>query len=283
MDAEVQATGDDVTDHGLGRLELLAQREPAVDDQKYIAVSVIDRAVGPPLPVRGHAVHAQLAEAPLPISDQSGDLGHGPGHPVGIHPPGQAADVGQVHNGCQRSAAEIQAVELDLTWAVSQRQAANDRTQQCALPALRPPGHAQVAADAGEVHGQQFPRLLERLVDETDRHDESTVSGPIQRPQARLGIWGQRGQQLVQCRGRVEWGEPHLVRRRALVGELGRYHREHGRLRLVGAWRLGRRRLVDRFGSRSAFRWKRAQDVGHPRALPHPGVRVSSLDDRART
>ena len=147
-----------------------------------------------------------VAESPLPARDQRGDLGDRPVDQIGLQPGGDAAHMRQVSNAGEHAAAEVQAVKMGLHRSMGERDARDERAQQGALAALRPADDARVPADAGQVGHQQVANLVERPVNDTDRHHQAAAAGPVHRcqPDARDRL--ERGHDLIERRRRHSGG-----------------------------------------------------------------------------
>ena len=244
-----QGAGGHRDDRRLELLELPAQHTPAVDDEEDVAERVVtdgtatDRPGGTHPPIRRHGVDPELAEAPLPVLQDRGDLGDQPLHDLGLLAPGHPADVRQVPQREQR-AGEVEAVELHLGGRVPQRERGHERPQRGRLARPWPPDDTDVATGPGEVDDERLPALL---VGQVDGPDRDAQLGPVG-AQAPAGALADAAEQHVEGLGRVERGQPHLVRAAAARGDPVDHHAQHGR---PGGVVLGRR---SRDGSRQVPR-----------------------------
>ncbi len=199
----------------------------------------------PAPPERSDGVQAQLGEPLLAVRQHRVDLGDGAQHPLGVVPAGDAADVREPAQRGECAAAEVQAVELHFARGVGEGEGGHQGAQQGALAALRAAGDADVAAGGREVRHQQVADLLERPVDDAHRHRQGAAPGAALGREAVLGVRRERWQQLVQGGRGVQRGQPHLVRGRAGVGELGGGDVQQ-RAGLLGRRLLGRGLLAGR-------------------------------------
>ena len=99
-------------------------------------------------------------------------------------------------------------------------------------------GDNRVTRGTGQVRPEQVPALLVGLVHDADRDGQPAVAEKPDRGQPAILGGRQRWQQLIQRGRRVQRRQPHLVRRRALPGQLGHHDIQHagfgdGLLRLV--------------------------------------------------
>ena len=244
---------------GHRRLELLVvlpQREPAVDDEEHVAETVAGGAAGRgQAPVGRDRADAAFGEGALAPLEEGAQFRHGPPYLVAARARGDAADVRQPLQGRQRTAAEVEDVELDFGGRVQQGEGADQGAQQGGLPAARRADDRGVPRRLGQVGPQRIPPLLVRPVDESEHRVQRPLSLAARGGQpARRD--GERRQQFGERRRLRQRRRPDLVRGRPMAGELGDHDieqrigpgrsRGRGPGRSRGSGRPGRHRHVRR-------------------------------------
>jgi hypothetical protein len=117
--------------HGIEYLEVAPDRGPAVDDEHHVAKVVLAQRilcshfrcqrgeVRLALPEVAHRFDAEITEALLTGAQHTRHFGNGAPDGVRIHPPRHATHVRELREAGQGTAAEVQAVELQLLRRVS--------------------------------------------------------------------------------------------------------------------------------------------------------------------
>lgn len=196
---------------------------------------------GAAAPVGGHRVDAVVEEELLALGEDGGDLGDGTADPLAVEAGGDAGHVRQLGELRERTATEVEAVELDFTRGVGERQGHDEAAQHGRLAALRTAGDGDVAAGRREVHEERVAPLLEGLVHQADRHPQLSGARPAGRGQAAHRVDGEAAEEFVERGGVAQRRQPHPV-----GGRPGSAQPVQGHLHQAAALLLGLRLRFDR-------------------------------------
>ena len=146
MDAVVEPPRRDVRHDVVEAVVLLAERPPAVDHEEDVAGFVLVHLAGRSGPTElldaRDPVAAEQLLAPVQPAEHVVD---GASDPLGVGPRGHGSDVRDLGQTAERPAAEVQAVEDDVTRRVAQAERPDEGTEQHALARLWRAEHHHVA------------------------------------------------------------------------------------------------------------------------------------------
>ena len=149
MHAEGQTACDNLLHLGFQLFIIVTEHSPAVDDQKHIAIPVIDLSRGATPTIGVHAVDAPFLEEALAGVDDAVDFGKRTAHFLLFVAGSHATDVFQGFHGGERTAAAVDDVELRLQRGMRQCQRCDDGAQHHALAAEGSAHHGHVTSRTG--------------------------------------------------------------------------------------------------------------------------------------
>ena len=214
-DEHVQTEGESSSsqggNHGFEVFEFGANGRPAVDHKEEVAVAVVNLAVGSPLPIGLDRVDALRAEVQLAGVHDRGDLSDRAAHHIRFGPGSDPGHVGEVSEGGEGSAAEVDHIDLSLARGLGEGEGRDGGAQQGALSRTRASDHRHVSSGASKADLKCLAALFERKVNHAERDGELASRPPAGGEQSASRLDHQVGGKQIKGGRDLERGQPDLV------------------------------------------------------------------------